>query len=120
MPSSIFRETRQLVGTGGKREQIYLDAIEGHLRHAQGRPTLAVEPLQRAVAYARMKGNGSLGRSAAYFLVRALVSLDRDDAATLITNQVEEQWGPAPELRSALHLRATARLPQSDAALRPS
>ena len=106
-------EARQVVGTGGKIGQMYLDAFEGKLRYAQGQPALAVEPLQRAVANAFLRDDRPLGRDAARDLVHVLVALSRDEAATLLTDEVEERWGAAPELRSSLRMPATARLATS-------
>lgn len=100
-------EARQVVGTGGNLKQMYLDAFEGKLYSTQGKPTLAVEPLERAVANALLKDDRTLGHDAARILAQVLVALSRHKAAARWTDEVEEQWGEAPELRSALQASAT-------------
>lgn len=91
-------EARQVVGSGGSVDQMYLDAFEGRLRYAQGHPALAVEPLQRAVANAVRRDDRPLGRDAARDLVRSLVALSRDEDAAILTDELEQQWGETPEL----------------------
>jgi hypothetical protein len=104
-------EARQVVGTGGNLNQMYLDAFEGKLRYAQGKPALAVEPLERAVANAAGKGDQTLGRDAASDLVRVLVALSRGEDAAALTDEIEEQWGESAELRSALQMPAATQSP---------
>ena len=100
-------EARQVVGTGGNLKQMYLDAFEGKLYSTQGKPTLAVEPLERAVANALLKDDRTLGHDAARILAQVLVSFSSHDAAARWTDEVEERWGEAPELRSAPQASAT-------------
>jgi hypothetical protein len=104
-------EARQVVGTGGNLNQMYLDAFEGKLCYAQGKPALAVEPLERAVANAASRGDQTLGRDAAGDLVRVLVALSRDEEAAALTDEIEEQWGESAELRSALQMPAATQSP---------
>jgi hypothetical protein len=100
-------EGRQVLGTGGNLKQMYLDAFEGKLHYTQGKPSLAVEPLERAVANALLKDDRTLGHDAARILVQVLVSLSSHDAAARWTDEVEERWGEAPEPRSAPQASAT-------------
>ena len=95
-------EARQVVGTGGSMEQMYLDAFEGKLRHAQGQPALALTPLQRAMRGAFDTDNRPLGCDTASDLVSVLLALSRKDEASALIGDVEEAWGEMAALRAGL------------------
>jgi hypothetical protein len=67
---------------------------EGKLRYAQGKPALAVEPLERAVSSAFIKGDQTLGRDAASDLVHVLVALYRHEGSARLTGEVGQASWP--------------------------
>jgi len=98
-------EARQIIGTGGSMEQMYLDAFEGRLRCSQDKPRLALDPLQRALKTAFARNDRSIGCYAADMLVRVLNALSREKEAAALADQIEAIWGDAPEVRAALQVR---------------
>jgi hypothetical protein len=91
-------EARQLVGPGKPMEQAYLDAYEGKLRHSRGEMEQAVACLERALATAFERADRLLGLNAGRVLVQLLIAHGRPDDGAALVNDIEEQWGEAPEV----------------------
>lgn len=99
---ALLAEARQLIGTGAKLEQMYLDSYEGKLRHRRGLPAEAVEPLRRAMTAALRKQDRLLGGEVVVVLVKVLLVMSQPEEAAEWANDAERAWGQIDGLRDAL------------------